>query len=206
MTPLTLIDASAQRMTRRSGVMDAGEIELRAGRIRAATARLSVLVRSIIERAKLETGAAMYQECDLRALIGQACDPTLIFQPTRRFKIDLGRNIRFLGDPLLLEQLLAILVCNAAKYSPVDSPIEITGRRVGGSIRITVTDHGIGIPEADLPHLFEPYFRAANAARYHGSGIGLNLAARIARLHGGSVRVDSHLDAGSTFTVLLPAR
>ena len=206
MTPLTLIDASAQRMMRRSDAMDADEIKLRAGRIRSATARLSLLVRSIIERAKLEAGAAMYQKCELRSLIGRACDPALIFQPTRRFKIDLGRNIRFLGDPLLLEQLLAILVCNAAKYSPVDSPIEITGKIIDGAVQITVTDHGIGIPEADLPRLFEPYFRAANAARYHGAGLGLNLAARIARLHGGSIRVDSQIKAGSTFTVLLPAR
>jgi signal transduction histidine kinase len=206
MTPLTLIDASAQRMARRSGAMNADEIKLRAGRIRAATARLSVLVRSIIERAKLEAGAAMYQQCKLRTLVGQACDPALIFQPARLFKFDLGPNIRFLGDPLLLEQLLAILVCNAAKYSPVDSPIEITGAIIDGAVRITVTDHGIGIPKADLPRLFEPYFRAANAAGYHGAGLGLNLAARIARLHSGSISVDTRLKSGTTFTVLLPVR
>jgi signal transduction histidine kinase len=206
MTPLTLIDASAQRMTRRSGAMDPDEIKLRAGRIRAATARLSMLVRSIIERAKLEAGAAMYQECELRTLIRRACDPVRIFQPARLFKIDLGPDTRFLGDPLLLEQLLAILVCNAGKYSPVDSPIEITGAIVDEVVRITVTDRGIGIPEADLPRLFEPYFRAANATGYHGAGLGLNLAARIARLHAGSIHVDTRLKSGTTFTVLLPVR
>jgi signal transduction histidine kinase len=183
MTPLTLIDASAQRMVRRSGDMNAEEIELRAGRIRAATARLSVLVRSIMERAKLEAGMALYQECELRSLVDQACGPALIFQPTRRFKLDIAPRIRFLGDPLLVEQLLAILVCNAAKYSPADTTIEITGRVVDGSVRITVTDHGIGIAPRDLPFLFDPHFRGENAAGYHGLGLGLHLADRIARLH-----------------------
>ena len=205
MTPLTLIDACAQRMIRRAGEMDTAEIEQRATRIRAATTRLSTLVRSLIERAKVDSGCTVHwQTCDLSDLLAQACDPVRQLQPSREFKVDLKHARTFRGDPLLLEQLVAILVCNAAKYSPGETPIEITAESGRDGVTLSVTDHGIGVPEEDLDRLFEPYYRATNASGYHGAGLGLNLARRIAQMHGGTIRVQTRVDVGSTFTVFLP--
>jgi signal transduction histidine kinase len=207
MTPLALIDAAAQRMIRHAGEMDPAEVEVRATRIRAATTRLSTLVRSLIERAKLDAGCSVHwQPCDLGDLLENACDPVRQLQPAREFKINLKEPGSFSADALLIEQLLAILVCNAAKYSPADRPIEISAAVEPQGVTVSVTDHGIGVPEADLQRLFEPYFRAGNAVGYHGVGLGLNLARRIAQMHGGTIRVRTQLGAGSTFTVFLPRR
>jgi signal transduction histidine kinase len=206
MSPLTLIDASAQRMIRHAGEMDTAEIELRASRIRAATTRLATLVRSLIDRAKLDSGSSVqWQTCDLATVLDHACDLIRQLQPSRNFKMDLRKAGKFRGDPLLLEQLFAILVSNAAKYSPAEAPIEITAKVERHGVTVSVTDHGIGIPENDLGRLFEPYFRAANVTGYHGAGLGLSLARRIAQLHGGTVRVQSRHQIGSTFTLFMPA-
>jgi signal transduction histidine kinase len=71
---------------------------------------------------------------------------------------------------------------------------------------LSVKDHGIGIPSDDLPRLFQPFFRSRNAASYAGTGLGLSLADRIVRLHGGSITVESQEGRGSIFTVHLPER
>ncbi len=72
--------------------------------------------------------------------------------------------------------------------------------------RIAVADQGIGIPAADLPHLFTRFYRAGNAERLHinGFGIGLYVAREIVHLHGGEITVDSEEGKGSTFTIQLP--
>jgi two-component system sensor histidine kinase SenX3 len=109
-----------------------------------------------------------------------------------------------------LSRVLANLLSNAAKYSPRGGEILL---RVGtdtdaiGRPRVVfaVTDHGIGIPQADLATVFEPFRRASNGARVaSGSGIGLASVRQIVEQHGGEVRVESIEGAGSTFTVRLP--
>jgi signal transduction histidine kinase len=207
MTPLVLIDNSAQKMIRRAGEMDAAEIETRAARIRTATSRLSTLVRSLMERARFDQGqgAVLRQECSLETIVALACEPVRQSQPERAITLQVEGG-RFMGDPLLLEQLVAILACNAAKYSPVETPIEITAAIRPDGVTIAVSDHGIGIPAADMGRLFQPYFRSENAAGYNGAGLGLHLASRIAHLHGGTIDAESREGQGSTFTVTLPVR
>lgn len=207
MTPLILIDNSAQKMIRRAGNMDAAEIETRAFRIRNAANRLSTLVRSLMERARLDQGrgALLWQKCSLDDVIAQGCEPVRQAQPERAFSCRIEGG-PFNGDPLLLEQLVAILVCNAAKYSSAETAIEIAATVGLDGVTIAVSDRGIGIPAADMPRLFEPYFRSRNAAEYGGAGLGLHLASRIAHLHGGTIAVKSREGEGSTFTVTLPIR
>ncbi|PHC32342.1 histidine kinase, partial [Bacillus toyonensis] len=69
---------------------------------------------------------------------------------------------------------------------------------------IEVTDHGRGIPEPELPHLFDRFFRGSGASGVPGTGIGLHTVQQIVHLHGGAVAVDSTLGKGSTFRVVLP--
>jgi signal transduction histidine kinase len=206
LSPLSIIDSAAQRMIHNAEAMAPEDVKARALRIRSATARLSALVHGLMHRARIGEQQDLHrQEFDWSDLISRSIDHIHCNQPARRIIVEgLDAPARSKGDPLLLEQMLLILLSNAAKYSPVDSPIEITGRVSADRVTISVRDNGIGIPKGDLPRIFQPFFRSRNAVCLDGTGLGLNLADRIVRLHGGSIQVQSQEGRSSTFTVLLP--
>jgi signal transduction histidine kinase len=110
------------------------------------------------------------------------------------------------AHPALLGELLSVLVDNACKFSAPGSPIEIALDCDGREALIQVTDRGRGISEADLRHLFAPFFRSEDARRHgiEGTGLGLSIARRLARLFGGDLSVTSQLGFGSCFSLRLP--
>jgi signal transduction histidine kinase len=110
------------------------------------------------------------------------------------------------AHPALLGELLNVLVDNACKYSAPGDPIEIALDRDGDDALIQITDQGRGIAEADLRHLFAPFFRSEDARRQgiEGTGLGLSIARRLARLFGGDLSVTSQLRFGSCFSLRLP--
>jgi heavy metal sensor kinase len=112
-----------------------------------------------------------------------------------------------LAQPALLGELLDILIDNACKYSPAGSPIQIALDRDAETVRIEIQDQGCGISADDLPHLFTPFFRAEESRRrgIEGSGLGLSIARRLARVFQGELSVDSHPGRGSLFVLRLPA-
>lgn len=107
-------------------------------------------------------------------------------------------------DEALLRHILFNLLGNAVKYSPEDSVVTLRLSRRGSGVRIEVIDRGIGIPEKDLPHLFETFHRCSNVGEIPGTGLGLVIVKRCAELHGGTVEVESQPGQGTTFTVFLP--
>ena len=108
-------------------------------------------------------------------------------------------------DPVRLTRALDNLVGNAVKYSAESSPIEIAISLDGDRAVLCIRDEGIGIPAADLPAIFEPFRRAANAARRaSGTGLGLAGVRRIIEAHGGTIGLDSVEGQGTTVTVTLP--
>jgi signal transduction histidine kinase len=111
------------------------------------------------------------------------------------------------GDELRLEQVVHNLIGNAVKYSPAGGLVRLTLQQRGEQVSLAVTDHGMGISAAALPHLFDRFYRAPNAADHaiSGLGIGLYVVHEIVVLHGGTVTVTSEEGVGSTFTVVLPA-
>jgi two-component system sensor histidine kinase ResE len=115
-------------------------------------------------------------------------------------------------DEVRLQRALSNLVDNAIKYSPRGGEIVIGLESVSGhgheQAKVTVTDEGIGIPESDLPHVFDRFYRAANVTTtsIHGSGIGLAGVRQIIQQHGGSITITSEEGAGSEVTILLPLR
>jgi len=107
-------------------------------------------------------------------------------------------------DAARLERVLDNLLANALKYSPADGDIEVRVTREDGAAVIAVRDHGLGIPAADLPHVFAPFQRGGNVGRIEGTGMGLAGARHIVEAHGGALTVESTEGVGSTFTVRLP--
>ncbi len=107
-------------------------------------------------------------------------------------------------DQQLLHHILTNLLSNAIKYSPTGSTITLALRCHDATICLQVQDKGIGIPEADLAHLFTPFHRARNVGAIPGTGLGLNIVKTMVELHGGTIAVQSAVGAGSTFTIKLP--
>jgi len=116
-----------------------------------------------------------------------------------------------MGDAAALRSALQNLVANAIKYGGRDRWVGIRAQHVRerrkSEVRITVSDHGSGIPAAELPHIFEPFYRGADALekQIHGNGLGLALVKRIVTAHGGTVGVTTRPGGGSSFTITLPA-
>jgi signal transduction histidine kinase len=108
------------------------------------------------------------------------------------------------GNPDYLTQLLLILLDNACKYTPPGGAVRLDAAADGGTVRLTVEDSGPGIDPADVPHIFDRFYRGRNAAGTPGTGLGLAIAQWIVQQHGGSIAVDTAVERGSTFTVFLP--
>ncbi len=105
-----------------------------------------------------------------------------------------------------MTQLIENLIENGVKYSPAGGEVRVHVWRENGHANLTVSEDGIGIPPADLPKLFEPFYRASNAVgQKPGTGLGLAGARHIVEQHGGRIEVESTEGVGSTFRVRLPA-
>jgi signal transduction histidine kinase len=103
-----------------------------------------------------------------------------------------------------MRQIISNLVSNAIKYSPERELIQISLEFVGKVLVLVVRDEGIGIPEVDQAHLFEPFHRAANVGAISGTGLGLVIAKESVELHGGTIGVESQSGSGTTFTIRIP--
>lgn len=111
---------------------------------------------------------------------------------------------KVLLDKRLMRQVVSNLVSNAIKYSPPDKAIHVNLTCVGQSFRLMIRDEGIGIPPADLPHLFQPFHRATNVGAISGTGLGLVITKESLELLGGTISVESEVDVGTTVTVSIP--
>lgn len=111
-----------------------------------------------------------------------------------------------LGERCQLGILFQNLIGNALKFQRPDVPpqITVTCEELDEAVEVRVTDNGVGIPEEDRRKIFGRFERADSRGRYEGSGIGLSLVARVVANHGGSVRVESDGENGSSFVVCLP--
>lgn len=113
-------------------------------------------------------------------------------------------HFEMLVDAKLMRQIFNNLIGNAIKYSAPASEVNVVLRTSGAELLIEVSDKGIGIPQADQAHLFEPFFRASNIGVRSGTGLGLAVAKRAVELHGGQISFRSLQNNGTTFHIRLP--
>ena len=128
-------------------------------------------------------------------------------QKSIKLSADIAPCLNITADKILIRQLLYILLDNAIKYSPENSKISLSANMSKKQIHIAVQDNGIGISDENKQHIFERFFRAdkARSRNNEGLGLGLAMALLIAQKHNGTIEVESKVNAGSTFTVTLPA-
>ena len=142
---------------------------------------------------------------DRAAEVREVCKRQQVIAQRHRFELDVdGLPAQVDGDAALIDQALTNLVANAVKYSPEGGRVLVRGWCEDGHARIAVTDEGVGIPAAELPRLFQRFFRARTSTGIAGTGLGLHFVARLMRMHGGAVAVESVEGKGSTFTLTLP--
>ncbi|MBV9454137.1 MAG: HAMP domain-containing protein [Rubrobacter sp.] len=172
------------------------------------TERLQNLARTLLDLSRLDANAVTFrlEEVDLEELLHEL----------KRDFAYTGRqiNIHTEGDippvetdPIQLRRMLAILVDNALKYSGGsvgDEPVDLDLHREDGHALVSVVDHGCGIPEAEIPYIFDRFYRAQGSSRADGTGLGLALASEIAQHLGGDIYVQSEQNVGSTFSAALP--
>ena len=107
-------------------------------------------------------------------------------------------------DHKLLHYTLTNLLANACKYSPQDSIIDFKVYSQASEIVFEIQDRGIGIPVQDIPKLFDTFYRASNSEGYSGTGLGLAIAKNYVEIHRGTISVESELNIGTTFKVIIP--
>jgi two-component system sensor histidine kinase KdpD len=107
-------------------------------------------------------------------------------------------------DDLLIEQVLANLLENAAKYSPPGTPIELTAFANATILTVEVADRGPGLPQTDLNRVFEKFYRAANSSGRPGAGLGLAICRGIIELHGGQIEAENQPGGGTVLRFTLP--
>ncbi len=141
-------------------------------------------------------------------LVFTARDELISARPDCRIEVHFSDHSdahpQVLGDELLLRRLLLNLIDNACKYSS-DHRALVRLATNQHTCRVSVTDAGIGIESDQLPHIFEPFFRADNARAHDGFGLGLSICQRIAEVHRGYIEVTSEPGKGSTFMVVFPS-
>jgi signal transduction histidine kinase len=103
-----------------------------------------------------------------------------------------------------MRHILNNLISNALKYSPGNKRVYFEVSLQAEQIKIAVKDEGIGIPEKDLKHLFEPFYRAGNVGVISGTGLGLVITKQSVETHGGILEVESKVGVGTIFKVTIP--
>jgi len=111
-----------------------------------------------------------------------------------------------LGEAVLIEETLTNMLFNAVKYTPDGGKVRLEVKQDGVFIRVSITDTGIGVPDADLPHIFEEFYRANNARAIErdGTGLGLAFAKQVVERHGGRIWAQNNPNGGATFIFTLP--
>jgi signal transduction histidine kinase len=211
--PLTTLLGSIEHLQRRIDRMAQAQERDRqiTERIREQTLRLTQMVDSLLDIARVDTGHfnLVRAPIDLASLTRRLIADLQPTSPQHRFVVTvLDDPLIVYGDAVRLEQVLQNLLGNAMKYSPDGGRIDVQLARRGDVATVVVTDQGIGIPQSALPYLFQRFFRASNAEgrQIDGIGLGLSLVKEIVSLHGGTVTVASEEGRGSSFTIALPLR
>lgn len=182
------------------------------GLVQQSGDRLLHLLNNILDFVQLgsENHALERELCAVQEICSVAAHRAQVAAEKRRqlLRIDTAAaaDLRVHGDRRRLVAVLGNLLDNASKFTAPGGEIGLAVRAGEGTVRIEVWDRGVGIAEADRPKLFQPFVQVdgRSVRRYEGAGLGLALADRLVRLHGGRIEVQSTVGLGSTFTVVLP--
>jgi two-component system sensor histidine kinase KdpD len=209
-TPLTALQGFSELLAMRR--FAPSEIA-RLGAIMGAEAeRLGRIVNDFLDLARLERGLApplRRARVDAGALVADAVEVLQRARPTHQLEVDCAADLPPLdADRDALDRVVKNLVSNAVKYSPPGGRVRVAARarEAPPAVEIIVEDEGPGIAEADLPRIFEPYYRTAAGGRTAaGAGLGLAVVKSLVDAHGGTIQADNVTPHGTRMTLIFPA-
>ncbi|MFN8488049.1 MAG: PAS domain S-box protein [Caldilineaceae bacterium] len=208
-TPLATILALTDTLAAYWPKLTEEQIQQRFDKIKTQIAHLKSIMEDVLQLARIQAKRVEFQPVPLN--LDELCRKII---DEFQVQLKLEQQIEYQcvdaalytiqADPKLLRQIINNLLSNAIKYSPNGKPIRVNLAYAEQKLILAVRDQGIGIPKADLTHLFEPFHRAGNVGAISGTGLGMVITKEAVELHGGSISVASEIGVGSTFTVSLP--
>ena len=207
-TPLATILSSAELLEHYSESLSVEDRLKMLHGIQGGVKRMNTMIEDVLIIGKAEAGALQFEPrpVDLRELCQKVVEELrggVAKQHVIQFDHPFAHGDLLL-DEKLLRHILTNLLSNAVKYSPVGSTVTLLLAEHEGQALIKVGDQGIGIPPEDQARMFESFHRASNVGNRQGTGLGLVIVKKAVELHGGSISIDSKVDAGTRISVLLP--
>ncbi|WP_068435296.1 sensor histidine kinase KdpD [Magnetospirillum sp. XM-1] len=203
-TPLGIISGAASVLALTS--QGEGDTGTETDKVFRAVRRMDHMIDMLTDDDWLEIASSEFRHTpvDLRALVESAVTDITDLTPSRPIRLSQTETVTVCGDRDLLAVAFSNLLGNASKYSPPSASIEVQISRQEDRAMVRVVDHGAGIEPADLPRVFEKYYRSSTVEHTPGTGLGLYLVKRIVERHGGSASVASTPGQGATFTLSFP--
>jgi two-component system sensor histidine kinase MprB len=196
-TPLTSLRTNIEVLARTTDVPDVDRTRILADLV-GQTEELSALVEDLVELARGDAEPAEPEDVRLDLLVEAAVARARTHAPGVEFETALEPSV-VVGVPARIDSAVRNLLDNAAKWSPPGGRVEVAV----ADGEVTVRDHGPGVAPADLPHLFDRFYRSETSRGLPGSGLGLAIVREVALRHGGSVSVDQPPGGGSRFRLRL---
>lgn len=177
--------------------------------IHASAGRMLRLVNDLLDASRLGAEALDLEVAELRPLIASVASELRPLIDDKQLALTLALGDEPLPgrvEPERLQQVVRNLLANAIRLSPPGAAVTLAAERVDGEIRITLRDHGPGIPPAELETIFDPFVRSSRTrAERAGTGLGLAICRQIVRAHGGRIHASNADGGGAQFHVALPA-
>ena len=207
-TPLSTVLSSASLLSKYTQENEQDKRNRHIDKIRNSVKHLNDILEDFLSLGKLDEGKIERNNNDLNL---QECILDIVDEMKPFLKK--GQDIEQVyegvpvihSDKKLIRNIIINLISNAIKFSEENKTIKIRTFVNNGKVEIAIKDEGIGIGEDDQEHLFDSFFRAANATNIQGTGLGLHIVKRYADLLGGSVDLKSTLDVGTTITIVIPS-
>ena len=209
-TPLAIIKGYANTLARPDAKWDGDTLRRIVGAIEEETDHMSLLMNRLLLASRLETGELpmRLEQVDMTAVAGKVANRMAGTSDKHDFRVDLQPDLPpVFGDPELLEEVLVNLLDNAVKYSPSGGEIRVGGlTEASGTVIVTVSDPGVGVPRWESRRIFERFHRSENPNSSHprGMGLGLYICDEIMKAHGGAIFVVDNPEGGSVFTLVFP--
>lgn len=206
-TPLVSITGSLSTLRDSDASYDATAVrELLDGAYMEAE-RLNRLVGNLLDMSRLDSGSLKLKRepYDMQEIIGVARSQLRNRLENRTIHINLPNDLPLIPvDLVLFAQVIVNLIDNALKYSEPDTALDIWAEQQGDAVEIGIADRGIGIPEDELPYIFEKFYRTRITNGHGGSGLGLSICQGIVEAHGGTIRAEPRDGGGTCFIIRLP--
>jgi PAS domain S-box-containing protein len=208
-TPLSTVLSSASLLAKYTTTEEQDKRTRHVEKIKNSVKHLNDILEDFLSLGKLNEGKVEAQstEFDLKLFLDDTIDEMKgLLKKGQKLVYEHEGNQLVWSDKKLLKNIVINLISNAIKFSDEDKPIEIRSMIEEDQLYVTIHDQGIGIPEQDLEHLFSSFYRGKNVTNIQGTGLGLHIVKRYLELLGGTIEVESKIEKGTVFSIIIPVK